>query len=98
MCFLALCAGVKTEGVAAGLSGQGDEPLQHRLAMALRPRRRIRDQIIDVKRLTARQHVLYPEPCDRNDGVFEFQKCELIALGLLSLDPSDKLFLVQQWP
>ena len=93
MGILPLCAGVEAEGVAAGLPGQPDEPLQHRLAMALRPRRSIGDQIIDVERLSARQHVLYAEARDRNNGVFVFQKRELIALGLLSLDASEKLFL-----
>ena len=98
MGLLALRAGVKAEGVATGFPGQCDEPLQHGLAMALRTRRRIGDQIIDVERLAARQHVLYAEPRDQNDGVFVFQKCELIPLGLLGLDASEKLLLDQQWP
>jgi hypothetical protein len=98
MGFLTLCAGIKAESIAAGISGQCDEPLQHRLSMALRTRRPIGDQIIDVERLSARQYVLYAEPCDRNDGVFVFQKCELISLGLLGLDASEKLALDQQRP
>ena len=97
MSFLALGAGVKAEGVAAGLSGKSDEPLQHRFAVALRTRRRIGHQIIHLERLPARQHVLYAEPCDRNNGGFVFQKCELIPLNLLSLDAPKKLFLDQQW-
>src|ERR1700730_16346397 len=92
MGILPLSAGVEAEGVAASLSGQCDEPLQHRLAVALRTRRRIGDQIIDVKRLTARQHVLYAKARDRNNGAFVSQKCGLIPLGLLSLDESEKLF------
>src|SRR5438309_9759618 len=83
MRILALCAGVEAEGVAASLPGQCDEPLQHRLAMALRTPRRIGDQIIDIERLTARQHVLYAKARDRNDGACVFQKSELIPLGLL---------------
>src|ERR1700730_12577987 len=98
MSLLALCAGVEAEGVAAGLSGQSDKPLQHRLAMALRTRRRVGDQIIDVERLPARQNVLYAKACNRNNGVFMLQKRELIPLDLLSLDASEKLFLDQQWP
>src|SRR6266436_5195549 len=98
MRILALCAGVEAEGVAASLPGQPDEPLQHRLAIALRTRRRISDQIINIKRLTARQHILYAKASDRNDGIFVFQKCELIPLDLLGLDATEKLFLDQQWP
>src|SRR5260370_21427386 len=97
MRLLALCARVEAEGVAAGLSGQCDEPLQHRLAVTLRTRGAVSDQIVDVESLSARQHVLYAEPRNRDDGVFVFQKCELIPLGLLSLDASEKLFLDQQW-
>ena len=93
MGFLTLCAGIKAESIAAGISGQCDEPLQHRLAVALRTRRRVSDQIIDVERLSARQHGLYAKARDRNNGVFVFQKRELIAFDLLSLDTSEKLFL-----
>ena len=93
MRILPLRAGVEAEGIAVGLSGQRNEPLQHRLAMALRTPRRISDQIIDIERLTARQHVLYAKARDRNDGACVFQKSELIPLGLLSLDASEKLFL-----
>src|SRR5258708_4645418 len=91
--ILPLRARVEAEGVAAGLPGQPDKPLQHRLAMAQRPRRSIGDQIIDIERLTARQHVLYAKARDRNDGACVFQKRELIPLGLLSLDAGEKLFL-----
>ena len=98
MRILALRAGVEAEGIAAGLFGQPDEPLQHRLAVALRTRRRVSDQIIDVERLSARQHGLYAKTRNRNNRVFVFQKRELIPLGLLRLDATEKLFFNQQWP
>src|SRR4051794_34710830 len=91
MRILPLRAGVEAEGIAAGLSGQRNEPLQHRLAVAARTSGGIRDQVIDVECLPARQHVLYSETRDRNNGVVVFKKRQLISLGLLSLDASEKL-------
>jgi hypothetical protein len=98
MRILALRPGVKAEGIAAGFPGQCDKPLQHRLAVALRTRRRMGHQIIDVERLPTRQHVLYAESRDRNNGVFVFQKGKLIPFGLLGLDASAKLFSDQHGP
>jgi len=98
MSFLALRAGVEAEGIAAGFSGKCDEPLQHRLAVPLRTRRRIRDQIVDIERLVARQHVLDAEPRNRNNSIFVFEKRELIPFGLLGPDASAKLFSDQHRP
>ena len=71
MGILALGAGVETEGIAAGFPGKCDEPQQHRLAVALRTRRRIRDQIVDIERLVARQHVLDAETRQYLDALHE---------------------------
>jgi len=98
MGILALGAGVEAERIAARFSGQCDEPLQHCLTVTLRTRRLVSDQIVDVERLATRQHVLYPEPRDRNDCASVFQRCELIPLRLLSVDARAKLFGDQQGP
>src|SRR5271154_2738488 len=91
MRILAMRAGVEAEGIAVRLPGQRDKPLDHRLAMSLRARPCVCHQIVHIKSLPARQHILHAESRDRNDRSLMLKKSKLISLGLLRLHATDKL-------
>ena len=91
MRVLPMCAGVETERVAVSLPGQCDKPLDHRLAMSFGARIFVSDEIVHVKRLPARQHVLYAETRDRDDSSLVLKRGQLISFSLLSLNATNKL-------
>ena len=90
--------GIQAEGIAPSLSRQRNQPLNHRLAMPLRARRRIRHQVINIQCLPARQHVLHAKSRHRNHSAVMLQRCQLIPLRLLRLHLHYKLTLNQQRP
>src|SRR5271168_3841889 len=91
MRVLAMRAGVEAERIAVRLPGQRDKPLDHRLAISLRARPCVCHQIVHIKSLPTRQHVLHTKTSDRNDRPFVLKKSNLISLALLRLNATDKL-------